>query len=119
VKEDGDSRGAPIEIVDAEQATPEQEIGRAQVRAVVGRFLDTLPDADRRLLTVRFIEGKSQRDAAEILGLGRQQIRSRETKLRTQMLRYLRKQGEEGLVAASFVLPMLGASLAELLEVMG
>ncbi len=115
VREDGDSRGAAIEIVDADQGTPEQEVGRAQVRAVVKRFLETLPQGDRQLLEVRFIQGKSQRDAAEQLGMGRQQVRSRETKLRAQMLRYLRDQGEEGLVAAGFILPLWGAPLAELL----
>ena len=110
-----ETSGASIEIVDETQTSPEQEVGRAQVRAVVQRFLDTLPEADRELLRVRFVEGKSQRDAAAVLGLGRQQIRGREVKLRKQMLRYLRDQGEEGLVAAGLVVPLVGMPLAELL----
>lgn len=114
VREDGEG-GGPIEVVDEDTESPEQEVGRAQVRAVVQRFLDTLPPADRELLRVRFVEGKSQRDAAERLGLGRQQIRSREAKLRTRMLRFLRDQGEEGLVVASWLLPLFGLSLFELL----
>ncbi|MCA9711222.1 MAG: sigma-70 family RNA polymerase sigma factor [Myxococcales bacterium] len=118
VRPEGEAAGGPIEIVDEASASPEQEVGRAEVRAVVQRFLDTLPADDRRLLEVRFVEGKSQRDAAELLGLGRQQIRGREAKLRQQMLRYLRDQGEQGLVAAGLVLPLLGASLAELMEVL-
>ncbi|MCX4244401.1 RNA polymerase sigma factor [Paraliomyxa miuraensis] len=121
VRADGESTAGPIEIVDEGSATPEQHVGRAEVRAVVGRFLQTLPPDDRRLLEVRFVEGKSQRDAAEVLGLGRQQIRGREAKLRQQMLRFLRAEGEEGLVAAglSLPLPLLGPSLLELLgEVM-
>ncbi len=113
VREDGEPSGGPIEIVDEGSESPEQEVGRAQVRAVVQRFLETLPSADRRLLEVRFVDGKSQRDAAEVLGLGRQQIRGREAKLRTQMLRYLRAQGEEGLVAASILWPLWGAWASE------
>jgi RNA polymerase sigma factor (sigma-70 family) len=117
VREDGEAAPASIEILDEGSQTPEQHVGRAQVRAVVQRFLQTLPAPDRRLLEVRFVEGKSQRDAAEELGLGRQQLRGRETKLREQMLRFLRQQGEEGLVAASLALPLplVGASLFELL----
>lgn len=114
---ESEAAGVPIEVVDEGSQTPEQHVGRAQVRAVVQRFLQTLPGPDRRLLEVRFVEGKSQRDAAEVLGLGRQQIRGRETKLREQMLRYLRQQGEEGLVAAglSLPLPLVGVPLLELL----
>ncbi|MEM7157542.1 MAG: sigma-70 family RNA polymerase sigma factor [Myxococcota bacterium] len=115
VREDGEAADSSIEIVDETRETPEQEVGRAQIRGVVQRFLDTLPKDDRRLLELRFVEGKSQRDAADALGLGRQRVRGRETKLRQQMLRFLRKQGEEGLVPASLVLPLMGASLAELL----
>jgi RNA polymerase sigma factor (sigma-70 family) len=117
VREDGEATPVAIEIVDEGSPTPEQQVGRAQVRVVVQRFLDTLPAPDRRLLEVRFVEGKSQRDAAEVLGLGRQQIRSREAKLREQLLRWLRGQGEEGLVAASLSLPLplVGTSLLSLL----
>jgi RNA polymerase sigma factor (sigma-70 family) len=114
---EGEAAAAPIEIVDEGSQTPEQQVGRAQVRAVVQRFLETLPAPDRRLLEVRFVEGKSQRDAADELGLGRQQLRGREAKLRAQLLRYLRQQGEEGLVAAGLMLPLplMGAPLFELL----
>lgn len=113
----GEASGGPIEIVDEGSQSPEQHVGRAQVRAVVQRFLETLPASDRRLLQVRFVDGKSQRDAAEVLGLGRQQIRTREAKLRQQMLRFLRECGEDGLVAAGLALPLplCGGSLLELL----
>lgn len=117
VRQDGEVTSAAVEIVDEGSPTPEQQVGRAQVRAVVQRFLDTLPAPDRRLLEVRFVEGKSQRDAAELLGLGRQQIRGREAKLREQLLRWLRQRGEEGLVAAGLALPLplVGPSLLSLL----
>ncbi len=117
IREDGEAVTSAIEVVDEGSQTPEQHVGRAQVRAVVKRFLDTLAAPDRRLLELRFVEGQSQRDAAETLGLGRQQIRGREAKLREQLLRYLRRQGEEGLVAVGLALPLplLGAPLFELL----
>lgn len=115
IREDAPAGGEPVEIADEQGESPEQEVGRAQVRAVVQRFLQTLGAADRRLLEVRFVQGKSQRDAAAVLGLGRQQIRGREAKLRTAMLRYLRDQGEEGLVASGLWLPLWGSPLLELL----
>lgn len=115
VRQDGESGGETIEFVDEDQATPEQEVGREQVRSMVAKFLETLAGDDRRLLELRFVEGLSQRDAAEQLGLGRQQVRGRETKLRKQMLRFLKDQGEQGLVVAGIVLPLWGAPLAELL----
>ncbi|MEM6995355.1 MAG: sigma-70 family RNA polymerase sigma factor, partial [Myxococcota bacterium] len=93
-----DDDGGPMELADTDSATPEQSVAAQQVRSVVASYLETLTDADRKLLELRFIEGKSQRDAAEQLGLGRQQVRGRETKLRRGMLDYLRTQGELGLV---------------------
>ncbi len=115
VKADGEASDRSIEIVDEDGASPEQEVGREQVRDVVQRFLDTLPTEDRRLLEVRFVKGRSQRDAAKELGLGRQQIRGRESKLRQALLRYLRSQGEEGLVATALLVPLMEAGLADLL----
>jgi RNA polymerase sigma-70 factor (ECF subfamily) len=87
-----------LALHDEVQPTPEQAVMREQIRGVVKRFLDTLAAEDRALCKVRFVEGKSQRDAAEILGLGRQQVRGREAKLRARLVEYLREQGEAGLV---------------------
>ena len=78
--------------------SPEQAVASEQVRAVVKRFLDTLDAEDRALCKVRFVDGKSQRDAAEMLGLGRQQVRGREAKIRASLVKYLRAQGEGGLI---------------------
>ncbi|MBL4688024.1 MAG: sigma-70 family RNA polymerase sigma factor [Nannocystaceae bacterium] len=107
----GDGVGGEAQWADTESATPEDGVARQQVRAVVAAYLDTLKDTDRRLLTLRFIEGSSQRDVAEALGIGRQQVRSREEKLRRGLLVFLRKQGELGLVpGASVVLLAVWAS---------
>jgi RNA polymerase sigma-70 factor (ECF subfamily) len=86
--------------------SPERHAHDAQVRGLVEEFLQTLPEADRELVRVRFSEGLSQRDAAERLGLGRQRIRTRELKLRKQLLVFLRARGEEGLVTNGMLLPV-------------
>lgn len=95
-----DETAAPAEVVDAGFASPEVEVGRRQVRRLVRAFMDELDASQRRLLDVRFIEGKSQRDAADELGLGRQQVRSREARLRKQLIAYL-KRHDAGLAATA------------------
>src|SRR5689334_6217623 len=58
--------------------TPEREVHEHQVRELVERFLATLSPDERQLIELRFVEGLSQRDVAEALGLGRQRVRTRE-----------------------------------------
>ena len=50
--------------------------------AAVGEFLGTLDDGLKRVHRVRYIEGLSQREAAERLGISRQNLRTLEAKLR-------------------------------------
>lgn len=92
--------GAEHVAADDAVTSPEAVIGREQVRRLVQAFLAELSEDDRRLVTVRFVEGISQRDAAPKLGLGRQQVRAREAKLRRRLLAYLRRQGEAGEASA-------------------
>lgn len=94
----------PVELADTETATPEQDVASAQVREVVAAYLETLESVDRELLTLRFVEGKSQRDVADALGLGRQVVRGREAKLRKGLLVFLRERGESGLVPGAVAL---------------
>jgi RNA polymerase sigma-70 factor (ECF subfamily) len=89
-----ETRAPAAEDASVGAASPEVWMGRAQVQGLVQEFLQGLAADERRLLHVRFIDGTSQRDAAEILGLGRQQIRSREAKLRGRLVAYLRRHGE-------------------------
>lgn len=107
---------APLDAIAADEGTtsPERAIGRHQVQEIVQRFLADLSQGDRRLVDARFIEGMSQRDAADALGLGRQQVRSREAKIRSRLLAFLRRHAEGGDPAAWNVLAML---LAEVLLV--
>lgn len=92
----------------------EQDALQGELRAHVRGFLDTLAPADRELLTVRFVEGLSQRDAAARLGLGRQQVRSREAKLRELLVAHLRRIDAGGAqLGAWWMVAPLSTLLAE------
>jgi RNA polymerase sigma factor (sigma-70 family) len=102
--------------------TPERELHDRQVLELVERFLATLTPDDRRLIELRHVEGLSQRDAADALGLGRQRIRTREQAVRAKLLAYLREHGEaalvDGVVARVGLPALLGGELLQaLLEV--
>ena len=85
--------------------SPEQLVAREEVRQLVQEFLETLAPEDRTLLRLRFMQGLSQRDAAEQMGLGRQRVRGREEKLRKQLVRFLARRGETGLLPSVAILP--------------
>lgn len=115
VDEEGEAASPLASLVDDTTASPEQAVARTQVAAVVREFLDALEPEERRLLQVRFIDGSSQRDAAEILGLGRQQIRSREAKLRKRLVQHLAQRGEKTLLPSVLCLPLCAVGMAQLL----
>ena len=50
--------------------------------AVVERYLASLGDQSRRIHDALYVKGLSQRDAAELLGVGRQVVRTKEAELR-------------------------------------
>jgi len=102
-----DDADETVEWADTESATPEENVAGQQIQAVVAGYLAGLPDQDQKLLRMRFVEGQSQRDVADALGLGRQQIRGREAKLRKGLLAYLHTQGEAGLVPGATTLAFL------------
>jgi RNA polymerase sigma factor (sigma-70 family) len=107
--------GDAIVLADADAPSAEAVTLRAELEGIVRSFMDRLDAADRRLLEVRFVEGLSQRDAALALGLGRQQVRGREAKLRAALLEYLRDHDEGRRAPVLALGPVLGGSLAELL----
>ncbi len=115
---DGDPSAAAGSIAAIDEGpSPEREVHDAELRELVAGFLASLAPDERRLVELRFVEGLSQRDAAEALGLGRQRVRTREKQLRAKLLAYLRERGEaalvDGVVAA---LPaLLGPELLRLL----
>jgi RNA polymerase sigma factor (sigma-70 family) len=57
--------------------------------AVVERYLASLDRETRLVHEALYVKGMSQREAAAVLGLGRQAIRSKEAKLRRELRREL------------------------------
>jgi RNA polymerase sigma factor (sigma-70 family) len=61
--------------------------------AVVEAFLATLPAPMREVHEHRYVRGMPQREAAEAIGISRQQLRTREAKLRDGLAAALRRAG--------------------------
>lgn len=97
---DGTAGGAdcPATVLADEGLDAEQRVHEGEVRALMEAFVAQLDDLDRRLIELRFVEGRSQRDAAQALGLGRQRVRTLEVRLRASLLDFLRARGAEALV---------------------
>ena len=99
--------------------SPEREVHEGQVRELVARFLTELSTTERRLIELRHVEGLSQRDAADALGIGRQRVRTMELRLRAKLLVYLREHGEaalvDGVVARVSLSAVLGGELLRVL----
>lgn len=104
-----------IVLVDTEPSAEHDALAR-EMQGIVRAFLDTLPAADRELLTLRFVEGLSQRDAADSLGLGRQQIRGREAKLRQALLDHLHLHDAGTTLGATWIAGPIAALIAEALR---
>jgi RNA polymerase sigma factor (sigma-70 family) len=109
---------APVDLA----PSPERAVHEGQVRELVAGFLATLEPDERRLIEARYVQGLSQRDAAELLNLGRQRIRTQEKTLRRKLLAYLREHGEaalvDGVVSGVGLPALLGTELVRaLLEV--
>ncbi|MCP3163255.1 RNA polymerase sigma factor [Myxococcus qinghaiensis] len=73
--------------------SPEDRALEAETRELVQRFLSGLDEATRRLADLRFVQGLSQERAGLVLGLSRQELRTRETKLRRAMTDFLVEEG--------------------------
>ncbi len=70
---------------------PDELLLREEERAQVRAFKDALSDDDRRFVRVRFEEGRSQVDAASLLGRSRQQIRTWDEKIRERFREFIKK----------------------------
>lgn len=113
---DGDRPdGDAVVLADNEPSAEHDALAR-EMQTIVRGFLDTLGPGDRELLTLRFVEGMSQRDVAAQLGLGRQQIRGRETKLRGALLEHLRRHDAGTTLGATWIAGSLAGLLAEALR---
>lgn len=76
-----------------EPLTPEQSALQAERRALVRRFLELQAPGDRHLAELRFVEGLSQERVAAALGLSRQEVRTREARLRRALCHFLAAEG--------------------------
>lgn len=68
---------------------PDELFLEEQERRMVGEFLATLDQDKRAFVQKRFMDGLSQRDAADVLGLGRQVVRTLENQVRQAFLGFV------------------------------
>jgi RNA polymerase sigma-70 factor (ECF subfamily) len=94
-------------------AGPESEAGRAQVRQVLERAVDALPEPFRLVFVVREIEGMSTEEAATLLA-----IRPETVKTRLHRARRLLRLSIERMLSAGFgeIYPFDGARCANMAE---
>jgi RNA polymerase sigma-70 factor (ECF subfamily) len=86
---------ALCEWLEQVEATEPPTHADPRMMAVVERFVSTLPPDLRAVHEQRFVRGLSQRDAAEILGIGRQSVRTLEGRLRDELRGALLAEGLE------------------------
>lgn len=77
------------------QALPDELFLAAEEQALVRAFMQQRPPEERLLITTRFVEGASQRDAADALGITRQTVRTLEDRVRTALRAFLKKSAQE------------------------
>lgn len=88
------ARGAAsVEEGEVEPLTPEQYALQEERRVLVRRFLGAQAPGDRRIARLRFVEGLSQERVAAALGLSRQEVRTREARLRRALCCFLAAEG--------------------------
>ncbi len=70
--------GSELELVDtSHDASPDEALMRAQVRALLERKLDALPEAFRVVFVLRCVEELSVEETAQCLGIAEATVRSR------------------------------------------
>jgi RNA polymerase sigma-70 factor (ECF subfamily) len=91
--------------VDPEAASPAAQLERAELREVMLRAVEALPEAARRTLELREVDGLSYAEIAEVLGVPKGTVMSR--------LFYARRRVQSALVEAGVVDAASGADAAE------
>ena len=82
-----------LDSIAAEQASPEDAALEGEVKALVGRFLSGLSPIERRFADLRFVERLSQERAGAELGLSRQEVRTREVRIKQALVEFLEAEG--------------------------
>ena len=109
------SGGAPVIMfpLSPGPASPEAEAGREQVRRVLERALDQLPDAFRTVFVLRDIEGLGVEETATLLSMKPETVKTRLFRAR----RLMRKQVEEDLAGRfAEVFPFAGQRCARIAD---
>jgi RNA polymerase sigma-B factor len=69
---------------------PDEGLDLVEARAVLGPMLAGLPERERRILLLRFVDGKTQTEIAEVVGISQMQV----SRLVARSLAQLRQQLE-------------------------
>ncbi|MFH1811894.1 MAG: sigma-70 family RNA polymerase sigma factor [Pseudomonadota bacterium] len=80
---------AVLEQWQPSEPLPDELLADAEQRFLVREYVASLDQSEQQVVRLRFEQGLSQRDAAEAAGLGRQQVRSLEHKIRDGLRRFL------------------------------
>lgn len=72
---------------------PDEMFMDEQERQLAGAFVATLTPDEQAFVEKRFVDGMSQRDAADVLGLGRQTVRTLEKVMRDKLGAFLKARG--------------------------
>jgi len=68
---------------------PDELLIGGEQAVLVQRYIAGLPHIEQKIVQLRFAQGLSQRDAAQAAGLGRQQVRRLEDKIRDGLRKFL------------------------------
>ena len=89
------------------RSNPEMRAIEREQSALVTDFLGELDDATRILVRLRFVEGRSQDEVADILGVDRNRVRRLIKDLRLKLLRFMKRRGQIRTLDANELLGML------------
>lgn len=71
----------------------EDQMESSELKQLLANFMSELTEHDRKILVLRFAEGKGQEDTANQIGSTRMKVRTAEAKLRSRLRAYLRNSG--------------------------
>ena len=71
----------------------DSQMEHSELKELIERFMGELSDHDKRLLVLRFAEGRGQEETANELGSTRMKVRTAEAKLRSRLRAFLRHSG--------------------------
>ncbi|MGC4120834.1 MAG: sigma-70 family RNA polymerase sigma factor [Myxococcales bacterium] len=82
-----------VETLRVEDRSPEEKALESELRAVVAEFVQACDEGDRGIVEARFVEGLSQEQAAQKLGLSRGEVRWREKRIKKAFTDHVVKRG--------------------------